>query len=181
MSKSVVVLAVPHQLQGQEFSGYVEDRAYSLLIQDTIKKGVGFVFEEASGRRPTTAENLVKSVLGPGHYLDVDPPTSERPKYGIANQSGGTCLIGDPCDEIVQGLPPDSYEWAIVEEHRKREELWLQGLQAQPFEKGLVICGLGHNLSFAFRLLAVGISVTTVYSYIPHHKLCNHMRVKSSS
>ena len=177
MSKSVVVLAVPHQLQGPKSVGYVPDSAYSLLVEDRIRKGVNFVFEEAAGLRPTTAENLATLVLGPGHYLDIDPPREERPKYGIAESPGGTCLLGDP----IPGFPPDSYDWTIVEEQGRREKLWLQRMQDQPFEKGLVICGLGHNLSFAFRVLAAGIGVTTAYSYIPHHKLCNHTLFKSSS
>jgi hypothetical protein len=61
---------------------------------------------------------------------------------------------------------------AIVAEQRKREEMWHQRLDDQPFVKGLVICGLAHSLSFAFRLLSAGFNVTETYNYVPYHKLC---------
>jgi hypothetical protein len=89
MRKSASVLGVPHQLQGPKFAGYVHNPTYSRFIEDLIKREVGFVFEEASGRGPSIAEDLAKSLLGSGHYLDVDPSRDERPKYGIAMDVGG--------------------------------------------------------------------------------------------
>jgi hypothetical protein len=170
MSKSIIVLAVPHQLQGPKFRGHIYDSAYANLIEDFIA-GADFVFEEAAGRRPSTAEDIANTVLGPGHYLDIDPPRDERNKYGIAVDTGGACPI-DPYQKVEPGVPPDGYNFEIVDEHRKREELWLLRLQDQPFEKGLAICGIAHGLSFAFRLLSAGISVERTNSYIPYHKLC---------
>jgi len=170
MSKSVVVLAVPHPLQGPGFTGYIDDPAYSRLIEGLIKRA-DFVFEEAGGRKPSTAETLAESLLGTGHYLDIDPPPGERHKYGIAKETGGWYPF-DPFQSAAPDIPADGCEWSIVEEHRKREELWLKRVQAQPFSKGLAICGLAHGLSFAFRLSSAGISVDETQSYIPHHKLC---------
>jgi hypothetical protein len=170
MNKSVLVLAVPHPLQGPGFAGYVKDPAYSLLIEGLIK-GADFVFEEAGGRGPSTAENLAESILTPGHYLDVDPPPSERHKYGIEKQTGGWEPI-DRFQQTAPGIPPDGHEWSIIAEQEKREKLWLDKLVAQPFEKGLMICGVAHTLSFAFRLSSAGIGIYYAYSYIPPNKLC---------
>ena len=164
MGKWVIVLAVPHRLQGPAFQGYINDPSYSHLLTDLIETGCDFVFEEASGLGPSTAENLAKSLLGPHHYLDVDPPVSERYKYDIGQTGGGYW--------IEPGISEDFYESAVVEENGKREKLWLQRLEAQNFSKGLMICGLCHGLSFAFRLSSVGISVEKSHTYIPYHKFC---------
>ncbi|HEV2341505.1 MAG TPA: hypothetical protein VGS15_06895 [Candidatus Acidoferrales bacterium] len=164
MSQSIVVLAVPHQLQGPGFLGYVDDPSYARLVEDLIADGVDFVFEEAAGRGPSTAKNLAILLLGPGRYLDVDPPPHERHKYGIGNTGGG--------DWINPGVSSDYYESAIVEENGKREKLWTQRVQDQTFKSGLAICGICHGLSFAFRLVSAGIDVEKSYSYTPFNKLC---------
>ena len=39
MTKSVMVLSVPHQLQGPEFWGYIKDRAYELALEDWLRDG----------------------------------------------------------------------------------------------------------------------------------------------
>ncbi|SRR5216684_9140726 len=163
MNKSVVVLAIPHQLQGPGFQGYVDDPSYSDLVERFIRQGLDFVFEEAAGRTPSIAKALTESHLGGDCYMDVDPSPTERETLGIAVAGGG--------DWIDPGYSADFYEWAIVEENRKREELWRQKVEAQHFEKALMICGLGHCLSFAFRLSSAGINVEKSYSYIPHAKL----------
>ena len=175
MSKSVVVLSVPHELQGPQFPRHVNDPASSHLVEGLIKGGISvegfatgridFVFEEAAGRRPSIAEDLAKSLLGPGHYLDVDPPPHERRKHGIKLETGGYWF--DPSLGA-------HYRWEEVDEHRKREQLWLQAVQAQAFETGLAICGLGHGLSFPFRLLSAGVRVLLTFNHIPYDKLCSH-------
>jgi hypothetical protein len=144
MSKSAVVLGVPHPLQGPEFRG-------------------------CSGLGPSIAEGHADSLLGKGHYLDIDPPPSDRDKHAVAKVTSGWV----PIDSWQTSVHADGYEWSIVDEQRKREELWLQRVQSQPFKKGLVICGTSHGLSFAFRLLSAGIGVDQAYSYLPHHKLCS--------
>lgn len=165
MSKAALILGVPHQLQGPSFRGYIDDPSYGILLQDLIQHGVDFVFEEATGRRPSTAEKLTESVLGAGHHLDVDPPVNERAKYGIAKITGG----GGPIDP---SRPIDVYESALVEEQRKREELWLQRIQTQPFSKALIVVGLAHALSIAFRLVSAGVGIPEVRHYVPYHKFC---------
>jgi len=159
----VTVFAVPHPLQGPGFAGFVDDENYSDLVHGFIRDGVDFVFEEASGLGPSIAEHLAESLLGPGRYLDFDPPLSERHKYGIGIAGGG--------ELIEPGISLARYEFATVDENRKREEIWTRRVAAQPFDKGLAICGVCHGLSFAFRLVSSGMHVERSYSYIPHHKL----------
>ena len=45
------------------------------------------------------------------------------------------------------------------EVHDKREEFWLRQITGQEFKSALMICGLAHVLSFAFRLRAQDFSV----------------------
>jgi hypothetical protein len=168
MTKSVAVLAVPHQLQNPKTLGYIKDPSYSNLIKSFINKGVDFVFEEASGLGPTTAQSLAESLLGQGHYMDIDPAPSDRAQYGIAKITGGRRYF-DPSGFASDR--PDSYEFANVEEQKKREELWSKRIADQPFEKGLAICGVCHGLSLAFNLQKAGVSVSDAGSYIPYHKM----------
>lgn len=169
MSKSAVLLGVPHQLQGLGFRGYVEDPSYSRLVK-TLMGGVDFVFEEATGRGPSIAEQLVGFSQRPVQYLDFDPPPDERPKHGIEKLVGGGWPI-DPCNSS------DVCETSTVGEQRKREELWLDRVLSKPFEKALVIVGLAHSLSFTFRLTSKGINVNESQYYIPYSKLCTRAHV----
>jgi hypothetical protein len=171
-NKSVAVLGVPHQIQGVGFPNYIHDQPYSRLVADFAAE-VDFVFEEAAGCGPSIAEDVAASVLGLGHYLNVDPPRSERPKNGLAMDTGGVEAIDT--DQIVNGLVPDIYRWEIVDEHRKREQFWVQRIVAQSFNKGLLICGSAHGLSVAFRLQDAGISVPTLYDRTPYDKLCRRL------
>jgi hypothetical protein len=164
MTKSVQVIAVPHPLQGPGFPGYVEDESYSDWVESFIRNGADFVFEEAAGRKPSIAQQFADSFLGSGHYLDIDPSREERPKFGLAKDSGG----GGPIDPMRS---TDIYEQSDVDQQKKREELWQKRIEGQTFTKGLVICGLAHALSVAFRLRAPGVEVE-VYTYIPYGKLC---------
>jgi hypothetical protein len=111
MKKLAMVLAVPHQLQGLGFRGYVEDPSYPKLLKQFVREDVDFVFEEATGRGPTIAEGLTESLLGAGHYMDVDPPPTERKTLGIATAGGG--------EWIEPGYTTDYYEWAITEEKQE--------------------------------------------------------------
>lgn len=163
LAKTVMVFAVPHQLQGEKFPGFVPDRSYGQLIDGSIERGTDFIFEEASGLGPTVAEDLARSHLRSSRYMDIDPPRAERKNYGIAEETGE----GFPIDPYSSS---DMYYRLFVDAHQKREELWLDRIQKQTFDRGLLICGLAHNLSFAFRLLSVGINAEA-YNYIPYGKL----------
>jgi hypothetical protein len=94
MDRSVFVLAVPHQLQGSGFVGYINDPSYERLVSNYLLDGCDFVFEEASGRQASTARDLTVKRLGSERYLDFDPPPTDRPKYGIP----ATCAGGGPID-----------------------------------------------------------------------------------
>jgi hypothetical protein len=168
MTKSVAVLAIPHQIQNPKTFGHINVPSYSNLITNFIHNGVDFVFEEAGGLGPTTAQSLAESLLGHGHYMDVDPAPSDRAQFGIAKITGGRRYF-DSSESASDR--PDSYEFAIVEEQKKREELWSKRVAGQPFEKGLAICGVCHGLSLAFHLQNAGISVSEACSYIPYHKM----------
>jgi hypothetical protein len=170
MTKSVQVLAVPHQLQGLKLPNDIIDPSFSKFVSNLIRADTDFVFEEASGRGPSICETLANQLLGTGHYLDVDPSPDERPKFGIAKSTGGSCPI-DHFQRVPPGTPYDTYEWAIVDEQIRREELWVQRVQAQSFSKALLICGVAHGLSVASRLKLIGICEFLTYNYIPYHKL----------
>lgn len=165
------VLAVPHQLQGPCFEGYVQDPSYERLVNRLVRQA-DFVFEEAAGRLPSVAQTSTGKILGSGHYLDVDLPPGQRQQYGIAEKTGKDFPI-DP-SQLCSDVTPDIGDCVFVNEHRKREELWLQKIQSQVFEKGLMVCGTSHGLSFAFRLQCAGFSEVILYSYIPYNKLCTH-------
>jgi hypothetical protein len=81
MSQSMQIVAILHRIQGTGFQGYVDDPAYARWLKSFLSQGVDFVFEEASGQGPSVAEGLAKS-LPNIQYLDVDPPSAERHKYG---------------------------------------------------------------------------------------------------
>src|ERR1700758_1238681 len=133
MSKSIIVHGIAHQIQGSRFVGYVEDSSYAPWIRSLIRSNeIDFVYEEASGRGPSVAENLVRSLENIG-YLDVDPSATERLKFGIAERvsEGGPI---DPCHPI------DIYELSNVGEQKKPEEEWLKRIQGTEFRNGLMIC-----------------------------------------
>lgn len=167
MDKSAVVLAVPHRIQGPKFQGYIEDRSYSPFVKKLMYDNIDFVFEEAAGYGPSIAEQLAKTFQRPVGYLDIDPTPDERPKYGIAKVVGSGGPV-DPCNS------PDVYETSKVDEQGKREQVWVNRITESHFQKGLVIVGLAHSLSVAFRLVAAGVAVIDTYDYTPYSKLCGH-------
>jgi hypothetical protein len=102
---------------------------------------VDFVFEKASELGPSTAENLTNVVLGAGYYLNFDPPSKERGKFGIAAQTGGGYPI-DLFQRVEPGVYADTVEFSILAEQQKREKLWAKRVVEQPFTKGIAICGV---------------------------------------
>lgn len=157
MIPRVTVLGTLHVVQGAEKRlGNVHDPAYvALLNKLMISEEVDFIFEEASGLGPTIAEKLALDKLAFGHYVDIDPARGERSEFGIPANSSEPNMIGSP--------PTVSFaNWQILEAHAKREELWLKRIQQSKFESALVICGLVHLLSFAFRLHDAKFSVQAI-------------------
>ena len=157
MNRRITILATLHVLQGAEKRfGNLHDPMYSALLNKLmISEGLDFIFEEASGLGPTIAEKFALEHLGAGRYLDVDPARSDRAEFGIATNSHEPNMIGSP--------PRVAFaNWQILEVHARREELWLKRIQRQEFKSALVICGLVHLLSFAFRLQVANFSVQAI-------------------
>jgi len=157
MNPRVTVLATLHVIQGAEKRlGNVYDPMYvALLNKLLISEGVDFIFEEASGLGPTIAEKLALEQLAFGHYADIDPARGDRADFGIPANSSEPHMIGTPPSVAFAN-------WQILEVHAKREELWIKRMQHHEFKSALVICGLVHLLSFAFRLQAANFSVQAI-------------------
>ena len=157
MIPRVTVLATLHVVQGAEKRvGNVHDPMYVALLEKLmISEGVDFIFEEASGFGPTIAEKLAIEKLAFGHYVDIDPSRTERPEFGIPANSSEPHMIGEP--------PTVAFaNWQLLDVHARREELWLARIRQRQFQSALVICGLVHLLSFAFRLQAAQYSVQAI-------------------
>lgn len=157
MNPRVTVLATLHVVQGAEKRlGNVHDPMYvALLNKLMVSENVDFIFEEASGLGPTIAEKLALEQLAFGHYVDIDPARAERLDYGIPANSSEPNMIGVPPSVAFAN-------WQILDVHARREDLWLQRMKQHKFESALVIVGLVHLLSFAFRLQAAGFSAQAI-------------------
>jgi hypothetical protein len=157
MVPRVTVLSTLHIVQGAEKRvGNVHDPMYIALLNKLLdSEGIDFIFEEASGLGPTIAEKLALEQLAFGHYVDMDPARVERVEFGIPANSSEPNMIGRP--------PTVAFaNWQILDVHAKREELWAQRIEQHKFESALVICGLVHLLSFAFRLQRAKYSVQAI-------------------
>jgi hypothetical protein len=164
MKRLVVVLGTTHELQNAEKNWRsVDDPQFRELLDMLIAEdGIDFIFEEATGLGPTTAEKL-SLTLGTNRYLDVDPPRDEREKFGIPPNTNEPFMLGSP----VASPPTAVFADRLFHEvHAKREEFWLQQITKQDFKKALMICGQNHTLSFAFRLYAANFDVKTI-TYVP--------------
>lgn len=168
MPKSARILAAPHPLQFPEFFGYVQDPYYEGLVECLIKV-CDFVFEEAGGFS-STARAVAVRCLGPDHYIDMDPTIDERRLLGIGKTQDGFSLDCRPPLPVNLRKPVKH----VVSEQQKRESEWLRRIQGQEFNRALIICGLAHSLSLAFRLTAAGI-YSEVLSYEPHELLCQRV------
>lgn len=136
------------------------DSNFSKLLEGQMRdKRLDFIFEEASGLGPTTAEKLALSRWGQNHYLDVDPSPEERPQHGIPKETRKPFWI----DHRNSG---DSAYRQLLDAHIKREEFWLRRVKGTDFCKALMVCGIAHMLSFSFRLRADCFDVEAV-SYEP--------------
>jgi hypothetical protein len=156
MSGDVIVLSTQHELQGEKFHGYVEDPFYEQLLKNLIvNEKLDFIFEEASGRTPTITENLASSVLGPNRYLDVDPSRDQREGLGISPTTNEPWMIGTPPNVAFAN-------WQFPDVHAKREEFWIQRMMERDFTSAVIICGLAHGLSFAFRLQSAKFKVKAI-------------------
>jgi hypothetical protein len=164
MTRLVVILGTTHEVQNMEkFWRRVDDPQFRQLLDILLAEdGIDFIFEEATGQGPTTAESL-SLTLGTNRYLDVDPPRDERKKFGIPEDTNGHIFLGSPV-----ASPPTAVcaERVFHEAHARREEHWLRQIMKQDFKKALMVCGQYHALSLAFRLSAANFNVKVV-TYAP--------------
>jgi hypothetical protein len=104
----VTVLGTYHELQGsKKRPGNINDPLYVDLITDLIQdQTIDFIFEEATGLGPTTAEDLSAKLVGANRYLDLDPPTQKRQIFGIAPETNKPVMLGTPMSN------PPNVGWA---------------------------------------------------------------------
>jgi hypothetical protein len=163
--RAVTVFGTVHDIKGAEKRSLrkIEDPAYSKLIKQFLE-GKDFLFEEASGFGPTKAQHVAEELLGPGRYLDVDPPPDQRSKHGI-------CITGEPRPVDPFDGFSDYLNREFEAEHLKREYLWLCQVLDTDFKKALLVCGFLHALSISMKLRGAGFEVETL-TYVPYSKLC---------
>lgn len=170
MNRLVTVLGTLHRLQnGEKDLRRVDDPQFKELLDILVAEdGIDFIFEEATGLGPTTAEKLALT-WGPDRYLDVDPPRRDREKFGIPENTNEPFMLGSPVTSPPTAVFADRH---FHEAHAKREEYWLQQIAKRDFKKALMVCGENHTLSFAFRLVAANFNVKT-FTYAPSSRLAS--------
>jgi len=156
--QNLIVLGTYHNVQGlKNFGGSLTDPDYRLILEYLKQKhDVDFIFEEASGHGPSIASETAL-----GGYLDVDSETTNAALSHCAEDSHSLVLeilSKFRVQEIPTKMGLTAQEW--------REATWIAKIKAEQFTTGLVICGVAHTLSIAFRLKAEGFGVET-YCYEP--------------
>jgi len=167
MKKHIIILGTNHLLQaGEKNPQFIIDPEYREYISRILaERNVDFLFEEATSSGPTIAEHIATDRLGNGHYIDVDPIEMRKELgIGIATQY-----------EFLPHVPQVGFREIafrlIVAEQQKREQAWVETIHRTEFDCGLLICGLAHLLSMAFRLEDSGHTVETrIYS--PEQRAC---------
>jgi hypothetical protein len=81
-----------------------------------------------------------------------------EPRAEVLSKLAGRAPV-DEFARVTPGSIGDTHEFSIVSEPEKREAYWVRMITAQDFTSGLVICGLCHGLTLAFRLESAGITV----------------------
>jgi hypothetical protein len=165
MSGRMVVLGTDHGLQGSLDKNTINDPSYTVLIEKLIECfSLDYIFEEASGRGPTTASKLQRAGLG---YLDVDPPGPERHKYGIPRGLPCECFIFYEIRDPKRPNPEPTATIKSLNEVLAREKYWVTQISATKFASGLIICGCAHTFSVAAGLKTAGLTIEDVLIYMP--------------
>ena len=170
MPTQITVLGTCHFIQGCEHSSVrIEDPDYAKVLKVVVEsEKLDFIFEEAAETGSTIAKTLASDFRLRG-YRDVDPGREERRALGIPEETGESWPV-DPVGDCRESL-----HWQAVEAHAMREELWARRIVECQFASGLLICGISHSLSMAFRLEKLGFTVK-VAVYEPHCKICDGLR-----
>ena len=156
--QKLIVLGTYHNVQGlKNFRGSLPDPDYKPILEYLKQKhDVDFIFEEATGHGPSVASDMAA-----GGYFDIDSETTDEALSHFPEDSH--TLVLEILDKFrVQEIPTKL--GLTVQE--LRESTWVTKIKAQQFKTGLVICGVMHTLSIAFRLNAEGFGVEA-YCYEP--------------
>jgi hypothetical protein len=156
--QKLIVFGTYHNVQGlKNFGGSLTDPDYEPILEYLKQKhDVDCIFEEATGHGPSVASDMAASI-----YLDIDSETTDEALSRFPEDSHTLALeIRDKfrVQEIPAKLGLTVQEW--------RESTWVTKIKAQQFTTGLLICGVVHTLSIAFRLKAEGFGVEA-YCYEP--------------
>lgn len=153
------ILGVSHRVQGEiDVRDWFVDPDYAAIVRDVIScEKIDFVGEEA-GNHDSTAEKIAKELLGPRHYVNLNP---EHPE----GHSIGKLCLGSPLSSTAGEM------WSIPDVD-KMECLWVDILTEKTLARGLLICGFYHTFSVGVKLLKIG--SVKAKTYLPHDKLCSH-------
>ena len=144
---------------GEHFRQAIDDETYRDFLSQLVHgQQIDFIFEEGSGHQPTHASKFAEAQSPRLGYLDIDPPRTQRKKYGLAEDTGST----EPTDLFIQ--PAEFSYWEKPAEHVKREKFWLRKIDAAKFRCALVVCGYFHIRSFSARLLDEGFELEASFT-----------------
>ncbi len=150
----LIVLGTYHDVQGlKKFRRNVNDPDYKTILERLMTYGVDFIFEEACGFGPSVAFKMVPN----DRYVDIDSETTDE-ALAKFREPADTNLLFPP----KLTLPAENW----------REDCWVKRIKAEEFKNGLVICGVAHSLSMAFRLKLEGFDVEA-RTYEPVDRLCS--------
>jgi|HubBroStandDraft_5_1064220.scaffolds.fasta_scaffold362570_1 hypothetical protein len=160
--KKLIIFGTYHQVQGvqgaDDFKN-IYDPDYKTLLEELIQlHDVKFIFEEASGFGPSVASEMATVP-----YLDIDFENTYDAQSKFPEPPETMFHPRSKVQETACKLGLEVQNW--------RESRWVFQIKDQQFETGLVICGLLHSLSIAFRLQLEGFNVH-VYTYQPIKRLC---------
>jgi hypothetical protein len=163
--RKLIIFGTYHEVTGlRNFRKNVIDPDYKTIIE-ALKQvhEVDFIFEEATGFGPSVA-----SEVAVGRYLDIDSESTEQALSLFSEDSENQFL-----PEILgkSRLQQTATKLGLTVQNW-REQCWVAKIKAQQFKTGLVICGVVHSLSIAFRLQSEGFEVEA-YCYEPIERLFN--------
>jgi len=161
----LIVFGTYHDVQGlKNFEKNVTDPDYKAILGVMIQEhSVDFIFEEASRTGPSVA-----SEMAAGRYLDIDSDTTYQFLSQFSEASERLYLP----EILVKSRVQDTARTLALTVEDRRERSWVEKIKTQKFNTGLVICGVVHSLSIAFRLQGAGFDVEA-YHYEPIKRLCD--------
>ncbi len=104
--------------------------------------------------------------MATGRYLDIDSETTEQ-ALSLFSEDSETHFLPEILGK--SRLQQTATKLGLTVQNW-RERCWVTKMKAQQFKTGLVICGVVHSLSIAFRLQEEGFDVAA-YCYEPIKRL----------